>query len=51
MTLFKKIYLFYFWLRRVFITVPGVSPVEASGGIVLHRLLTAVASLVAEHRF
>ena len=49
----KNIYLFiYFWLRWVFIAAGGLSLVVASGGysfIAVRRLLTAVASLVAEH--
>ena len=35
----------YFWLHWVFVAVHGLSPVAACG------LLTAVASLGAEHRF
>ena len=52
----KFIYLFYlfcFWLRWIFVAVPGLSLVAVSGGysfIVVHRLLIVVASLVAEHR-
>ena len=43
----------YFWLCCVFVAVCGLSLVEESGGysvIVVHGLLIAVASLVAEHR-
>ena len=39
---------FYFCLHWVFIVVRGLSLVGTSG---VHRLLTALASLVAEHRF
>ena len=51
---FNFIYLFiYFWLCWVFVSVPGLSLVAASGGplfIVVRGPLTVVASLVAEHR-
>ena len=51
------IYLFiilfiYFWLCWVFVAAHGLSLVVASRGyssVVVHRLLIAVASLVAEH--
>ena len=52
---FKKIlfiYLFiYFWLRWVFVAARGLFLVAASGGysVAVCGLLTAVASLVAEH--
>ena len=36
-TLFKKNYLFYFWLRWVFIAARGLSLVAASGGYTLLR--------------
>ena len=42
----------YFWLLWVFVAVRGLSLVAVSGGysfIVVHRLLIAVSSLVAEH--
>ena len=42
----------YFWLRWVFVAAHGLSPVAGSGGccsFAMHRLLIAVASLVAEH--
>ena len=42
----------YFWLRCVFVAARGLSLVAASGGllfIAVRGLLTAVASLVAEH--
>ena len=42
----------YFWLHWVFIAVRGLSLVVVSGGLLfvaVHRLLIAVASLVAEH--
>ena len=43
----------YFWLFWVFLTVLRLSLVAASGGLVsscrVHRLLIAMASLVAEH--
>ena len=43
-------YLFYFWLRWVFVAVHGLSLVAASRGYAsLGWLLIAVASLVAEH--
>ena len=55
---YKFIYLFYFWLCWVFVSVRGLSLVAASGGplfIVVRGPLTVatslfVASLVAEHR-
>ena len=51
----KKFFLFiyYFWLHGVFVAVSGLSPVVAREGlqfIVVHRLLIAIASLVADHR-
>ena len=52
---FLKINLFYlfiyFWLRWVFVAEHGLSLVEVSGGysVVVHGLLIAVASLIAEH--
>ena len=42
---------FFFWLRWVFIAARGLSLVVVSGGysfVVVHGLLIAVASLVAE---
>ena len=42
----------YFWLRWVFVAVRGLSLVAVRGGysfVAVHRLLIAVASLVAEH--
>ena len=42
----------YVWLLWVFTAVLGLSLVAVSGGLlvtVVHSLLTAVASLVAEH--
>ena len=44
-------YFIYFWLCWVFVAACGLSLVAARGGysVVVHRLLTAVASLVAEH--
>ena len=50
---FIYFYLFiYFWLHWVFVAARGLSLVAVSGGllfILVRRLLTAVASLVAEH--
>ena len=49
---FKLIYLFDFWLCWVFVAALRLSPVAASEGYSLaaaHRLLTAAASLAAEH--
>ena len=46
-------YLFYFWLRWVFVAAHGLSLIAVSRGATLlcgRRLLIAVASLVAEHR-
>ena len=42
---------FNFWLRWVFVAERGLSLVEASEGysVVVHGLLIAVASLIAEH--
>ena len=43
----------YFWLRRVFLAAHALSQVVESGDYSLaavHRLLSAGASLVAEHR-
>ena len=53
--IYKFIYFiyFYFWLRWVFVAVRGLSLVAARGGLLfvaVRRLLTAVASLVVEHR-
>ena len=45
-------YLFYFWLRWVFVAARRLSLVAASGGyssLAVHGLLIVVASLVAEH--
>ena len=51
---FLQIYLFmYFWLPWVFVAMFGLSLVVASRGyslLAILGLLTAVASLVAEHR-
>ena len=51
---FSLINLFvYFWLHWVFIAAQWLSLVASSGGyslVVLCRLLTVVASLVAKHR-
>ena len=47
-------FFFMFWLHLVFIAVRGLSVVAASEGysiVAVWGLLTAVASLVAEHRF
>ena len=47
------IYLFSLSLYWVFVAVPGLSPVAASGGcflVAVRRLIIAVASLVAEPR-
>ena len=43
--------MFYFWLHLVFVAARGLSLVVASRGysVAVHRLLIAVASLVAEH--
>ena len=41
-----------YWLRWLFVAVPGLSLIESSGDyspIVTRGLLTAVASLAAEH--
>ena len=48
----KFIYLFYFWLCWVFISVRGLSPVAASGGHSSSRCagLSLSRPLVAEHR-
>ena len=49
----NKIYLFIYWLHWVFDAANRLSLVAESGSYspgVVHRLLTAVASLVAEHR-
>ena len=45
-------YFFSFWLQCIFFAVQGLSLVGASGAtlLVVHRLLIAVASLVAEPR-
>ena len=47
----KFILFIYFWLRWVFVAERGLSLVEASEGysVVVHGLLIAVASLIAEH--
>ena len=52
-TLLKIINLFYFWLHWVFVAAGGLFSSCGERGllfIVVHRLLIAVASLVAEHR-
>ena len=49
---FVCLFLIYFWLRWVFVAVCRLSLVASSGGllfVVVHGLLMAVASLVAEH--
>ena len=49
----KKFLFISFWLHWVFIVAHRLSLVAASGGyslVVVHGLLIAVASLVAEHR-
>ena len=46
------LFIYYFWLRWVFIAARGLSLVVASRGllfVVVHGLLIAVASLVTEH--
>ena len=46
------LFIYYFWLRRVFLAAPGLSLVVVSGGLLfvaVRGLLIAVASLVAEH--
>ena len=52
---FLKIYfIIYFWLYWVFAAVCELSPITASRGyslLVVCRLLTTLASLVAEHGF
>ena len=49
--IFKKNNFIYFWLRWVFVAARGFSLVAASGLslVAVCGLLTAVASLVAEH--
>ena len=47
---FFIMYLLYFWLCRVFLAVPGLSLVVASGGyslVAVNGLLTVVASHVS----
>ena len=49
---FLKIFMYVFYLCWVFVVVHGLSLIPASGGrslVVVHGLLTAGASLVAEH--
>ena len=49
--LFKILFIYYFWLHWVLIATPRLSLVVASAGfLAVLRLLTAVASLIAEHR-
>ena len=51
-SLFKKIFLIYFWLHWAFIAAHRLSLLEVSGGdslVVVPRLLIVVASFVAEH--
>ena len=46
-------FVYFFWLRWVFVAVHRLSLVAASGGLLIlavRGLLIAVASLVAEHR-
>ena len=50
---FFIMYLLYFWLCRVFLAVPGLSLVTASGGsspVAVNRLLIVVASHVSGAR-
>ena len=50
---FFSLKIFYFWLLWVFIAVHGLSLVAAMGGcslVLVLGLLSAVASLVSEHR-
>ena len=49
--LFLTKFSFFFWLLWVIIAARGLSLVAMSGGdfVVVHGLLIAVASLVAEH--
>ena len=54
MLFFKKfiLYIFYFWLCCVFVAVRGLFSGCGELGLLfvaVHRLLIAVASLVAEH--
>ena len=49
---FQRFNFVYFWLRWVFFAARRLPLVAASGGLLslaMHRLLIAVASLVAEH--
>ena len=51
--IFKNSFLFYFWLRWVFIATHRLlSSCDEQGllFVAVHRLLIAVASLVGEHR-
>ena len=51
---FKIFYLFYFWLHWVFVAARGLFSGCGEQGLLfvaVHRLLVAVASLVAEHGF
>ena len=47
-----NVFIYYFWLCWVFIAARGLSLVVASRGysVAVRGLLTAVASLVVEHR-
>ena len=48
----RGFFFFFFWLRSVFVAARGLFLVAVSGGslfVVVHGLLTEVASLVAEH--
>ena len=50
----QKLFIYYFWLHWVFTAAHGLSLVAASRGwslVAMHGLLTAVASLIAEHGF
>ena len=50
--LFLNLFIFYFWLHFVFIAACGLSHCGERGllFVVVHELLIALASLVAEHR-
>ena len=51
--LLKIILLINFWLRRIFIAARGLSLVAESRScslVAVHRLLTAISSLVVDHR-
>ena len=52
-SILEFLFIYFFWLRWIFVAVSGLSPVVVRGGyslISVNGLLIAVAPLVVEHR-